>query len=163
MKVLAVLLLPLVTLFGSQQYKANPYREARVIRALGEGASAPPPFASVNAAVNNGVVPVASESPQEPREINPVPSVWHELAVCESGWYGEPRWDYNGPSGFDGGVQFHPNTWSSYKHDGYPDYAYQATPEQQIEIGRLVAAEQGAGAWPSCTAKLGISTKDLLQ
>lgn len=103
-----------------------------------------------------------SNSSASQSDTGPRAGVWHELAVCESGWYGEPRWDYNGDSGFDGGIQFHPRTWTAFKDPSDPDYAYQASPQRQIEIGKRVAAQQGAGAWPSCTSKLGITTQQLL-
>ncbi len=79
-------------------------------------------------------------------------SVWYDLAQCESGG----RWDYNGSSGFDGGLQFHPSTWSRHKLSGYPQYAYQASPSQQIEVGKRVQRAQGWNAWPSCARKLGL-------
>ncbi len=79
-------------------------------------------------------------------------SVWYQLAACESGL----RWSYNGPSGYDGGLQFHPSTWTNYKPAGYPQYAYQASPAQQIEVGKRVKAAQGWRAWPSCAKKLGL-------
>lgn len=77
-------------------------------------------------------------------------SVWYDLAQCESGG----RWDYNGT--YDGGLQFHPDTWSRNKPSGYPQYAYQASPQQQIEVGKIVQSRQGWGAWPSCASKLGL-------
>lgn len=77
-------------------------------------------------------------------------SVWYKLAQCESGgnWYIDSK--------FDGGLQFHPDTWRRYKPADYPDYAYQATPEQQIVVGKRVQRAQGWGAWPSCSLKLGL-------
>lgn len=83
-------------------------------------------------------------------------SVWYRLAVCESGMNGVPRWDYNGPSGYDGGLQFHPQTWRAYKLEGYPDYAYNASIEQQINVAERVLDSQGWKAWPACSRKLGL-------
>lgn len=80
-------------------------------------------------------------------------SVWYDLARCESGG----RWDYDGASGYDGGLQFHPDTWRRNAPPGYPEYAHQATPAQQIEVGRRVQARAGWDAWPSCAARLGLS------
>lgn len=77
-------------------------------------------------------------------------SVWYDLARCESGL----RWDYDGR--YDGGLQFHPDTWTRNKPSGYPKYAYQATPQQQIEVGKIVQRRAGWGAWPSCARKLGL-------
>lgn len=81
-----------------------------------------------------------------------VPEPWRSLAACESGG----RWDYNGDSGFDGGLQHHPSTWSAYRLPGYPPFAYLATPEQQVTVARRVLAAQGWGAWPACSRKLGL-------
>lgn len=78
--------------------------------------------------------------------------VWDRLAACESGG----DWNYNGPSGFDGGVQFHPGTWSAYRRHGEPAYAYQATREQQITVAERVLAAQGWGAWPACSQRMGL-------
>lgn len=83
--------------------------------------------------------------------------VWDRLAQCES--HGE--WDYgphsNWGSGiYEGGLQFHPNTWDAYKLAGYPAAAYQATREQQIVVGERVLAAQGWGAWPACSRELGL-------
>lgn len=80
-------------------------------------------------------------------------SVWDRLAGCESGG----RWDYNGSSGYDGGLQFHPGTWNAYS-GGVTAYAWQATREQQIAAAeRLLAASGGRfTAWPGCRAKLGL-------
>ena len=79
-------------------------------------------------------------------------SVWDRLAQCESGG----RWSYNGGSGYDGGLQFAPSTWTAYKPAGYPAYAWQASRSQQIAVAEKVKAAQGWGAWPACTRKLGI-------
>lgn len=77
---------------------------------------------------------------------------WDALAYCES----TGRWDYNGDSGFMGGLQFHPKTWTWLKPDGYPEFAWQATKEQQITVAEITLAEQGLEAWPACTKKMGL-------
>ena len=87
----------------------------------------------------------------------PITAPWDALAACES--HGE--WDYGPHSGwgsgiYEGGLQFHPNTWDAYKPAGYPEAAYQATREQQIVVGEAVLAAQGWGAWPDCSRKLGL-------
>lgn len=80
-------------------------------------------------------------------------AMWDQVAYCESTW----RWSYDGPSGFDGGVQFSTSTWRAFGGSEYAPYAYQATPEQQIDIAERVAFHghgnnraQGRGAWPHC-------------
>lgn len=83
----------------------------------------------------------------------PTDSIWDAVAECES----SGRWDYNGSSGYDGGLQFHPTTWADNKFPGYPDYAYQATREQQIAVAEKVLAESTwAQQWPACSLKLGL-------
>jgi len=77
---------------------------------------------------------------------------WGVLSACES----NRRWSYNGSSGFDGGIQFHPGTWSSFKLAGYPRYAWQASPRMQVLAGGRVLASQGWGAWPACSRALGL-------
>lgn len=77
-------------------------------------------------------------------------SVWDKLARCEAGG----NWSYNGR--YDGGLQFHPDTWTRNKPSGYPEYAWQASRDQQIVVGKRVQAAQGWGAWPHCSRKLGL-------
>lgn len=81
-----------------------------------------------------------------------IPSYWVAIASCESG----VDWGYNGRSGFDGAVQFHPGTWSVYRLPSYPRYAWQASPFQQLVVAELVLAAQGWRAWPACSRKLGL-------
>lgn len=87
-----------------------------------------------------------------PAPVYAVSGVWAALASCESG----QNWSYNGGSGFDGGLQFHPGTWSAYRLPGYPAYAYQASAAQQVAVAERVLATQGWSAWPACSAKLGL-------
>jgi hypothetical protein len=83
---------------------------------------------------------------------SPVEGIWDALSLCEAGG----RWSYDGSSGFDGGLQFHPATWSAYRLPGYPEYAWRATRVQQIAVARRVLAEQGWAAWPVCSRRLGL-------
>ncbi len=64
--------------------------------------------------------------------------------MCESG----QRWHLD--STYDGGLQFHPDTWLAYGGGQYARYAWQATREQQIAIAERVLKGQGPGAWPNC-------------
>jgi len=84
-------------------------------------------------------------------------SVWLVLADCESGdgQVGAPfsaQWDYNGPSGFDGGLQFHPDTWNRIE-TGY-DYAWQAPPEVQIAAAKEWLSKTSWGQWSSCSNRM---------
>lgn len=76
-------------------------------------------------------------------------SVWDSLAGCEAGG----NWHTDTGNGFLGGLQFEPGTWASH---GGVGYAASASREQQIAVAERVLADQGWGAWPACSAKLGL-------
>lgn len=76
-------------------------------------------------------------------------SVWDQLAQCESGG----NWSINTGNGYSGGLQFSPGTWAAHGGTGN---AANASREQQIAVAQSVQASQGWGAWPSCSAKLGL-------
>lgn len=79
-------------------------------------------------------------------------SVWDSIAQCESGG----NWAINTGNGYYGGLQFNAGTWSAYGGGQYAPTANLASRDQQIEIAQKVQAAQGWGAWPACTASLGI-------
>ncbi|WP_034650516.1 resuscitation-promoting factor [Corynebacterium vitaeruminis] len=79
-------------------------------------------------------------------------SVWDSIAQCESGG----NWAINTGNGFSGGLQFTDSTWQAFGGGQYASQAHLATREQQIAVAQKVQAAQGWGAWPACTAKLGI-------
>lgn len=77
-------------------------------------------------------------------------STWDALAQCESGG----NWSIDTGNGFSGGLQFTDSTWSAYGGTGS---AADASREEQIAVAEQVQASQGWGAWPSCSAQLGLS------
>jgi hypothetical protein len=157
-----VLLVSPVVPDSQPDYKANARLEVFIIDNLDEQLVVP--YRDVRTAtMNQRLRDIDFVGAAIHTETYAIPEVWLRLAICESGMSHKPRWDYNGKSGFDGGIQFYPQTWTAFRIDGYPEHAWQATVQQQIAVGRLVAKEQGAGAWPTCTAKLRISTRELLQ
>lgn len=79
-------------------------------------------------------------------------STWNALAQCESGG----NWAANTGNGFYGGLQFTLSTWQANGGTGMPN---QASSSQQISVAERVLASQGWGAWPACSAKLGLSGK----
>lgn len=84
-------------------------------------------------------------------------NLWLVLADCETGdgSIGAPyyaQWDYNGSSGFDGALQFHPDTWDRI-NTGY-DYAWQAPPEVQISAAQEWLSKTSWGQWPGCRDKM---------
>ena len=78
--------------------------------------------------------------------------MWDELAACES----NGNWSINTGNGYHGGLQFNAGTWAAYGGTAYAPTADLATREQQIEIAKKTQAAQGWGAWPACTAKMGL-------
>ncbi|MCK2201354.1 resuscitation-promoting factor [Corynebacterium callunae] len=79
-------------------------------------------------------------------------SVWDQLAQCEAGG----NWAIDTGNGYSGGLQFAASTWQAYGGGAYSATAAGASREQQIAIAEKVQAAQGWGAWPACTASLGI-------
>lgn len=81
-------------------------------------------------------------------------SDWDRLAQCESGG----DWSANTGNGYYGGLQFHAQTWTGFGGQEYAARADLATREQQIAVAERVLASQGWGAWPACSAKLGLNS-----
>ena len=79
----------------------------------------------------------------------PSGSVWTRLAACESGG----NWAANTGNGYYGGLQFSLSSWRAVGGSGYPHHASAAT---QIAMGQRLQARQGWGAWPGCSAELGL-------
>ena len=94
---------------------------------------------ALSASAANAAVPTATSS-----------TVWDSLAQCES----SGNWAINSGNGYAGGLQFSASTWAAYGGTGS---AANASREQQIAVAERVQAGQGWGAWPSCSAKLGLS------
>ena len=77
-------------------------------------------------------------------------STWDQLAQCESGG----NWAINTGNGYYGGLQFNLGTWQSYGGTGLPS---ENSRETQIAVAtRLRDASGGYGAWPHCSAQLGL-------
>jgi LysM repeat protein len=76
-------------------------------------------------------------------------SVWDQLAQCESGG----NWAINTGNGFYGGLQFTASSWRAVGGSGLPS---DASREEQIARAESLRASQGWGAWPACSAKLGL-------
>lgn len=75
--------------------------------------------------------------------------VWDRLAQCESGG----NWSINTGNGYYGGVQFSQQSWQAVGGTGLPSNASKA---EQIARAEKLLAIQGWGAWPACSAKLGL-------
>lgn len=78
--------------------------------------------------------------------------IFDRLALCES----TGRWNLN-EGRYDGGHQYLPSTWTAWKRDSYPAFAWQATREQQMETTwRLTDHATDFGPFPGCARKLGL-------
>jgi hypothetical protein len=81
---------------------------------------------------------------------------WRALASCESG----RQWAYNGPSGFDGALQFLPSTWNAAKaavpYARRYAYAWQAPPYWQYRVAKSWLTRTSWSQWPACASKLGL-------
>jgi murein DD-endopeptidase MepM/ murein hydrolase activator NlpD len=102
---------------------------------------------AAEAAAAQATETIVQQPPPPPSPPPPPPSSeadWDAIAMCESGG----NWHID--STYDGGLQFHPQTWLGYGGGVYARYAWQATREQQIAIAEKVLAGQGPGAWPNC-------------
>ncbi len=94
---------------------------------------------------------------------------WERLADCESGDWdadGEPepgsaRWDYglefDHGDHFQGGLNFHPETWENHRDDHMPEHAGRATRLEEIRVAEQVLDQQGWDAWPVCSEMMDLA------
>ena len=80
-------------------------------------------------------------------------TVWDRVARCES----TQNWDINTGNGYYGGLQFDSHTWKAYDGAKYAGRADNATRAEQIQVARRVLKRQGAGAWPVCGPRAGLT------
>jgi len=75
--------------------------------------------------------------------------IWESLAQCES----ETQWALDTGNGYYGGLQISDVTWRGVGGGGLPHL----TPrEEQIMRAEAIYEVQGWGAWPRCSAQLGL-------
>ncbi len=114
-------------------------------------APAPAPVAQSQPTAQRPVTPKRTATPAP--SVAPVAvsdgSVWDRLAQCESGG----NWHINTGNGYYGGLQFSAGSWRGVGGTGL---ASEASREEQIARAQILQSRQGWGAWPACTAKLGI-------
>ncbi len=119
----------------------KPAPPSRVNRAAAIGATAAFPLAGL-------ALPATAQAAST--------STWDRLAQCESGG----DWDINTGNGYYGGLQFSSGTWRSFGGEKFAKRADLATRPEQITIAEKVLDEQGWGAWPACSRKLGLDKED---
>lgn len=121
-----------------EKVKHRPLPAPAVTRAVSsERSAAPAPGSSRRATVTRSAAAPAGGS------------VWDRLARCESGG----NWGTNTGNGYSGGLQFAPGTWRAHGGTGS---AHNASRAEQIRVAERVRASQGWGAWPACSARLGL-------
>lgn len=111
----------------------------------------------------------AFHAKQRAKELERIPTRWRRIADCETGGdeHGRPPyravWDYNGSSGFDGGIQFSPGTWNMAKVK--PEvrkfaaryaFAYQAPAWVQVAVAENWLRLTSWLQWPSCSRSVGL-------
>ncbi len=79
----------------------------------------------------------------------PAGGAWAELRQCESGG----NYQENSGNGYYGAYQFLPSTWWAIGFSGMPN---QAPASVQDAAARVLLQRQGWGAWPACSAALGL-------
>ena len=122
----------------------------------------PTPTHSDDLDVEPGVVAAALDRVEQ---IDQPLTVWLQLADCESGEWdadadplpGSANWNYGADDDtrFEGGLHFEPSTWDTFRDPGMADNAGDAAPLAQMVVAERVLEEQGWGAWPVCSRKVG--------
>lgn len=137
-------------IFPGQNLRIPTADENLTIRTLPPSATAQA-VAAAAAAAPAAPVAATTSSYVAPAPAAPVAggSVWDSLAACESGG----NWSINTGNGYYGGVQFSLGSWRAVGGSGLPS---DASREEQIARAEALLARQGWGAWPACSAKLGL-------
>ena len=126
----------------------------RIVRHNGEIVSVKRTGSKISRKPVDQVVLVGTKAPKVTKEktsggSNASGGVWDKIAQCESGG----NWSINTGNGYYGGLQFSLSTWRAYGGSGMP---HNNSKSAQIAVAKKVQAAQGWGAWPACTAKLGL-------
>ena len=85
---------------------------------------------------------------------------WDKIAECETG----TNWEHTGSGNggrntYQGGLGIWYGNWDSYKDDGWPKDANEATKYQQIVVAERIKDDHGWGAW-GCSKTLGYAKED---
>lgn len=134
-------------IYPGQSLRIPTTDEQLTMRAL--PVAAPAPVVQAAPTTTSSYTPRASQPVASAAPAVASGSVWDQLAACESGG----NWSINTGNGYYGGLQFSLGTWRAVGGSGLPS---DASREEQIARAQAVLARQGWGAWPACTAKLGL-------
>ena len=77
---------------------------------------------------------------------------WNKLAKCESGG----RWHINSGNGYYGGLQISRGTWRAFGGKKFARSANKASKRQQVRVAKRIKRNQGWGAWPHCSRRIGV-------
>ena len=77
---------------------------------------------------------------------------WERLAQCES----SGRWHINTGNGYYGGLQISRSTWHAHGGGRFAARPDRASKRQQIRVATRIKHSQGWGAWPACSARIGV-------
>ncbi|MBA2952641.1 hypothetical protein GON03_21705 [Nocardioides sp. MAH-18] len=91
---------------------------------------------------------VALDAPSQAASVR----TWERLAHCESGG----RWHINTGNGYYGGLQISPSTWAGHGGRQFASLPSRASKGEQIKIAERIKRSQGWGAWPACSARIGV-------
>jgi len=134
-------------IFPDQKLRVPTAEEALAAREVPVNQSIPTP---TPAASTRAAAPAPAPKPVAATNFTPSDGgVWDRLATCEAGG----NWAINTGNGYYGGLQFSLSSWKSVGGSGLPS---SASRDEQIMRGKMLQARSGWGAWPSCTAKLGL-------
>jgi hypothetical protein len=101
------------------------------------------------------------EKPRDAGWHNPTNRNLLRIARCETGYLPgrRPNWRHSN-STYAGALGFALSTWAHYRHHVRPLpplYAWQATPAEQLAVGRaLVRTFGNYSSWPTCSRRLGL-------
>ncbi len=145
-------------LYDANEFIAHPdvIHPGEVVRIPASGeqlSSRPLPEAVIATPARSKTSNTTGRTPTQKRAAAPTTAVdggvWDKIAKCESGG----NWAINTGNGYYGGLQFSLSSWQGVGGSGYP---HQASKAEQISRAEALLARQGWGAWPACTAKLGL-------
>lgn len=103
-----------------------------------------PPATPASSAPSTSVATATSASSGAP-----TPADWLKLRTCES----SDTYTEDTGNGYYGAYQFSQATWTGLGYPGRPD---QEPPAMQDQAAAQLQAEAGWGAWPACSAALGL-------
>lgn len=134
-------------IYPNQQLRVPSAEEALTPREVPANQTVPTPTPAASAQAAAPATPQRSVARAAAPAVGA--GVWDRLAACEAGG----NWHINTGNGYYGGLQFSLSSWRAVGGSGLPS---DASREEQIMRGKMLQARQGWGAWPSCSAKLGL-------